>query len=104
VSQKARDGHGWDRSGGAAAVTVVVADDHPLFLAALRETIAGCRELTLLGGAADGQEALEMIRRHKPDVAVLDVRMPRLDGREVLLQALTAGAAVAEAMRRGLII
>jgi two-component system, NarL family, nitrate/nitrite response regulator NarL len=99
------------------AISVVVADDHPLFLRALRETIESCDGLTLSGGAADGQEALDMIRRERPTVAVLDMRMPKLDGREVMrrlredgaqtrvlfisayhggelvLQALTAGAA-----------
>src|ERR1700749_316007 len=101
----------------ADEIRVVVADDHPLFLGALSQTIESCSALTLLAGAKDGQEALEMIRLHRPDVAVLDMRMPRLDGREVMrrlredqpvtrvlfiseyiggelvLQALTAGAA-----------
>jgi two-component system, NarL family, nitrate/nitrite response regulator NarL len=101
----------------ADEVRVVVADDHPLFLGALSRTIEACSALTLLAGGRDGQEALDMIRLHRPDVAVLDMRMPRLDGREVMrrlredqpvtrvlfiseyiggelvLQALTAGAA-----------
>jgi two-component system nitrate/nitrite response regulator NarL len=102
---------------GADEVRVVVADDHPLFLGALKRTIESCAALTLLAGASDGQEALDMVRRHQPDVVVLDMRMPKLDGREVMrrlreeesvarvlfiseyiggelvLQALTAGAA-----------
>jgi two-component system nitrate/nitrite response regulator NarL len=102
---------------GADEVSVVVADDHPLFLSALKRTVESNATLRLLGGATDGQGALDMIRRNRPDVAVLDMRMPKLDGREVLrrlseehavtrvlfiseyiggeivLQALTAGAA-----------
>jgi two-component system, NarL family, nitrate/nitrite response regulator NarL len=98
-------------------VRVVVADDHPLYLQALSQTIEQHEGLTLLGTAMDGEEALEIVRGHKPDVAVLDMRMPKLDGREVMrrlretepatrvlfiseysggelvLQALTAGAA-----------
>jgi two-component system nitrate/nitrite response regulator NarL len=98
-------------------VSVVVADDHPLFLGALKGTVESCGSLTLLADATDGLQALEMIRLHRPDVAVLDMRMPKLDGREVMrrlreeqpatrvlfiseyyggelvLQALTAGAA-----------
>src|SRR6202012_8108 len=82
-----------------------------------KRTVESNSTLRLLAGAADGQEALEMIRRHRPDVAVLDMGMPKLDGREVMrrlgedrpvtrvlfiseyiggemvLQALTAGAA-----------
>jgi two-component system, NarL family, nitrate/nitrite response regulator NarL len=98
-------------------ISVVVADDHPLFLGALERTVESCGGMVLLAGTTDGLQALEMIRLHRPDVAVLDMRMPRLDGREVMrrlreeepatrvlfiseyhggelvLQALTAGAA-----------
>jgi two-component system nitrate/nitrite response regulator NarL len=100
-----------------APITVVVADDHPLFLRALGETVQSCGGMKLLASAADGQQALDMVQRHRPDVVVLDMRMPKLDGREVMrrvrasepdtrvlfiseyhggelvLQALTAGAA-----------
>jgi two-component system, NarL family, nitrate/nitrite response regulator NarL len=65
-------------------VTVVVADDHPLFRKALQETIDGQDGLQVVGVAADGEQALELIRAHEPQVAVLDVRMPKLDGREVV--------------------
>ncbi|HTU29765.1 MAG TPA: response regulator transcription factor [Solirubrobacteraceae bacterium] len=65
-------------------VTVVVADDHPLFRKALQETIDAQDGLEVVGVAADGEHALELIRTHEPQVAVLDVRMPRLDGREVV--------------------
>ena len=68
----------------ADRVSVIIADDHPLFRAALTETIAGSDELEVIATASDGQEALELIRSHRPDVAVLDMRMPRLDGREVV--------------------
>jgi len=98
-------------------VRVVVADDHPLYLEALSQTIERRDGLTLVATATDGEGALEIVRSHKPDVAVLDMRMPKLDGREVVrrlretepatrvlfiseysggelvLQALTAGAA-----------
>jgi two-component system nitrate/nitrite response regulator NarL len=67
-------------------VRVVIADDHPLFRVAMTETIAGSDELELVAVAGDGQEALDLIRTHSPDVAVLDMRMPGLDGREVMLR------------------
>jgi two-component system, NarL family, nitrate/nitrite response regulator NarL len=63
--------------------TVVAADDHPLYRAALEEAISSSPQLQLIEVAADGEQALAAIRRHSPDVAVLDVRMPGLDGREV---------------------
>jgi two-component system nitrate/nitrite response regulator NarL len=65
-------------------VRLVVADDHPLFRHAISDAIKTRPELRLLGAAAGGRDALELIRRHDPDVAVLDVIMPDLDGLAVL--------------------
>ena len=65
-------------------ITVLIADDHPLFLAALAETVAGAEGLEVVATATDGQEALDLIRSLCPDVALIDMRMPRLDGREVV--------------------
>jgi two-component system, NarL family, nitrate/nitrite response regulator NarL len=69
-------------------VTVVVADDHPLFRSALVNVVRSDPELRLVGEAADGRGALELIREHKPRIALLDVKMPDLDGLAVL-QAVT---------------
>jgi two-component system nitrate/nitrite response regulator NarL len=63
---------------------VVVADDHPLYRAALAEAIKMRADLELVGEAADGREALDLIVAVAPDVAVLDMRMPELDGQRVL--------------------
>ena len=63
---------------------VVVADDHPLYRAALEDAISACASLRLLAVASDGSEALAAIREHRPDVAVLDMRMPKLDGQAVV--------------------
>jgi two-component system nitrate/nitrite response regulator NarL len=64
--------------------TVLVADDHPLFRRALVEAIRGGSAVELVGEASDGREALEMIRSERPRVAVVDLRMPGLDGMGVL--------------------
>lgn len=68
----------------AERISVLIADDHPLFRAALTETLAASGELEVVATASDGQEALDLIKAHCPQVAVLDVRMPKLDGREVV--------------------
>lgn len=65
-------------------VTVTVADDHPLFRRGLIETLKRRPEVELLAEDATGVAALESIRTHSPDVAVLDVQMPELGGIEVL--------------------
>lgn len=65
-------------------INVLVADDHPI----VREHIAGAigadARLGLVGESCDGIEALRMLKELRPDVAVLDLAMPRLDGAGVL--------------------
>jgi len=65
-------------------ISVVIADDQPLIRMGLAVLIEAEDGLELLGQAADGREALELIRRTRPDIAVLDIRMPVLDGIAVL--------------------
>lgn len=68
----------------AGRVRVLAADDHPLFREAVVRAIRERPEFELVGEAADGRQALAAIRELAPDVAVLDVKMPGLDGLEVL--------------------
>jgi DNA-binding NarL/FixJ family response regulator len=59
---------------------VLVADDERLIRGGYRMIISGAPGLEVIGEAADGVEAVEMARRLRPDVVLMDVRMPRLDG------------------------
>src|SRR5919112_6748961 len=70
---------------GSGRTTVLIADDHPLFREAIVRVIESRPDLELVAEAADGHAALERIRELKPDVAVIDVRMPQLDGSDVLV-------------------
>jgi two-component system nitrate/nitrite response regulator NarL len=65
-------------------VSVVVADDHPLFREGIERAVRERPELELVGSAADGREALELVRELEPVVAVLDLRLPGLDGLQIL--------------------
>lgn len=67
-----------------ARVTVIIADDHPLYREGLARAVSSRPDLDLIGESGDGREALEMIRRLTPDVAVLDVHMPGLEGVDVV--------------------
>jgi DNA-binding NarL/FixJ family response regulator len=59
---------------------LVVVDDHVLFRRGLVGLLAEMAEFEVVGEASDGQEALDVIARVQPDIALLDVNMPRMDG------------------------
>ncbi len=66
---------------------IILADDHPLFRAALRHLLSRQGStLELVAEANDGQEAMELCRRLEPDLVLMDVRMPRMDGLEATRQ------------------
>ncbi|WP_026924927.1 response regulator [Glycomyces arizonensis] len=65
-------------------IELVVADDQSLIRMALRTLIADESDMRLAAEATDGEHAWELIREIQPDVALLDIRMPGLDGLEVL--------------------
>jgi len=82
-------------------IRVVIADDH----AVLRESLAALLEtqpdISVEGRAADGNEALDLVQKHHPDVLVLDLFMPGSDGFEVLRTLDRAGSQVATVVLTG---
>ncbi|HEU4676824.1 MAG TPA: response regulator transcription factor [Motilibacteraceae bacterium] len=67
---------GWGRR----VVRVLIADDNPIVRLGLVRVLEQCPGLVVVGSAKDGLEAVEMVRRLGPDVVLMDVRMPRMDG------------------------
>jgi DNA-binding NarL/FixJ family response regulator len=63
--------------------TVVIADDHPLFRSGVRQALERDAQFRILGEASDGEHALKLIRDVKPEVAVLDINMPKMSGLHV---------------------
>lgn len=63
-------------------IRVLVADDQPLMRAAFEMTLRSEEDIEVVGEAADGDEAIEQARRLHPDVILMDIRMPKLDGVE----------------------
>ncbi len=62
------------------SVRVVIADDQALVRAGFRKILEGDGEIEVVAEAADGEEAIELVRRLDPDVVLMDIRMPTLDG------------------------
>jgi DNA-binding NarL/FixJ family response regulator len=72
-------------------ITVVLVDDHRLVRAGLRGIIDAAADLTVVGEAADGSEALAVVRAAQPDVVLMDLSMPGVDGIEGTARLRDAG-------------
>ncbi len=70
----------------SSPLRILMADDHPLFRQGLRQTIETDTTLQIVREASDGRTALQFIRELKPDMCILDIQMPELDGLAVVRQ------------------
>jgi len=68
------------------AITLVLADDHPIFLYGLEEMLTRETGFRVLERCPDGKATLQAVWKHKPDILTLKLRMPKMDGLEVLRQ------------------
>lgn len=101
--------------GGDPLVRVVVADDHPFFRDGVARGLTQSGRIEVVAAVGDGREALDVIRRETPDVALVDYEMPDIDGlgvvraavrdglatRVLLLSAHTESAVVFQALQEG---
>jgi len=67
-----------------SVIKILIADDHAMIRDGVRYLLQDERDMDLIGEAVDGQEALEKISELNPDVAIIDVNMPKLNGLEVI--------------------
>jgi DNA-binding NarL/FixJ family response regulator len=79
TSAHARSGDGGE-SPSADKIRLLIADDHMTVLAGLASIIGMQRDMIVVAEAANGRQAVDLWRTHRPDVALLDLRMPKLDG------------------------
>ena len=96
-------------------IRVLVADDHPVTREGMAGVIESAGDMTVVAQAGDGQRAVELHRECRPDVAILDLRMPRLNGAEataailaevpearvIVLSAIGADEAIYRALQAG---
>ncbi len=72
-------------------ITVLLADDHAIVRQGLRRLLEDCHDIEIIGEANNGHEALRLIRQAAPDVVVMDLSMPGLDGIETTKQITSEG-------------
>jgi DNA-binding NarL/FixJ family response regulator len=68
-------------------VRVILADDHPIVRKGLRDLLENEPQFQIVGEAGDGLQALDLVNQHRPDVLIVDMMMPKMNGLEVLRQA-----------------
>lgn len=99
----------------SAPIRVVLVDDQGLFRAGIRMLLGSQTDIDVVGEAADGREAIAVVRRERPDVVLMDIRMPVMDGlaataellqdeappRIVMLTTFDLDEAAARAIRQG---
>jgi DNA-binding NarL/FixJ family response regulator len=70
---------------GAARIRILAVDDHPIVREGIAALIAIQPDMILVGQASDGREAIQQFRTHRPDVTVMDVQMPEMNGLDALI-------------------
>jgi DNA-binding NarL/FixJ family response regulator len=78
--------HVREGNGGIGLINILLADDHSIVRAGLLRIIEETPDIKMCAEAADGREAIQKVHETQPDVAVLDISMPGLDGLEVIHQ------------------
>jgi DNA-binding NarL/FixJ family response regulator len=61
-------------------IRILVAEDHPIVADGIRTILAKAQDMVVVGQARNGAEAIELLKRHQPDIVLLDLRMPIVDG------------------------
>ena len=69
-----------------SSISVLLAEDHVITRQGIRRLLEDEKDLTVIGEAGDGEEAVQMVTEMKPDVVIMDIAMPKLNGIEATRQ------------------
>ena len=72
-------------SGNLTPIRVLCVDDHPLLREGITALLASQPDMTLVGEASNGREAIEQFRKHRPDVTLMDLQMPEMNGVDAMI-------------------
>jgi two-component system NarL family response regulator len=76
-----------------AKIRILIADDHPFFLDGLTANLEAEPDMSVVARAADGRQAVELCREHAPDVVLIDLRMPVMNGVEAIREIVVCSPA-----------
>jgi DNA-binding NarL/FixJ family response regulator len=72
-------------SGDPSLIRILSVDDHPLIRQGIAGLVATQADMTLIGHAANGREAIQQFRRHRPDITLMDLQMPEMNGLDAII-------------------
>src|SRR5229473_2064235 len=72
-------------SAGSNPIRILVVDDHPLLRQGLAALVGGQADLRIVGEASNGREAIQQFRAHQPDVTLMDLQMPEMNGLDAMI-------------------
>ena len=70
---------------GTASIRILAVDDHPLFRSGIAALLATQADMNLVAQGSNGREAIELFRTHRPDVTLMDLQMPEMNGLDAML-------------------
>jgi len=72
-------------SGAQQAIRILTVDDHPAFRSGLQAMLDTQPDMSLVAQASNGREGIQQFRQHRPDITLMDLRMPEMDGLDAII-------------------